>query len=134
MALKVEVSVGELLDKITILEIKSERIEDAAKLANVNKELEILRRTWAESPLSSHDLAAQIKHLKEVNEALWDIEDNIRRKEAAQTFDQEFIELARSVYHQNDDRAATKKEINTVVGSDLVEEKSYVDYSDPEKA
>ncbi len=128
MALKVEVSVGELLDKITILEIKSERIKDAAKLVNVNKELDTLRRTWQESPLSAQDVANQIAQLKVVNEALWDIEDNIRRKEADQAFDDEFIQLARSVYHQNDIRAAVKKEINTMLGSGLVEEKSYVDY------
>lgn len=132
MALKVEVSVGELLDKITILEIKSERIADQAKLANVARELESLRRTWADSPLSSHDLTRQIAHLKQINEALWDIEDGIRRKEAAQQFDDEFIGLARAVYHQNDQRAAVKKEINTLLGSELVEEKSYADYRRPE--
>ena len=128
MALKVEVSVGELLDKITILEIKSERIRDEAKLANVNKELAILRRTWGESPLSRHDLTGAIRRLKQVNEALWEIEDHLRRKEAEQVFDDEFVTLARSVYHQNDERAAVKKDINLQVGSELVEEKSYVDY------
>lgn len=133
MALKVEVSVGELLDKVTILEIKSERISDAAKLINVNKELEILRQTWAESPLSQQDVSSQIDQLKKVNESLWDIEDNIRRKEAGQEFDDEFIQLARSVYHENDIRAAVKKEINTMLGSSLVEEKSYVDYRSDEK-
>jgi len=132
MALKVEVSVGELLDKVTILEIKSERIDDPAKLENVNKELGILRQTWAASPRSTQNVTAQIAELKRVNEALWDIEDNIRRKEAAQQFDEEFISLARSVYHQNDQRAAAKKEINTMLGSDLVEEKSYVDYGSPD--
>ncbi len=132
MALKVEVSVGELLDKITILEIKSERITDPAKLANVNKELDVLRRTWAGSPLSNHAVADQIERLKSVNQALWDIEDGIRRKEAAQQFDDEFIGLARSVYHQNDIRAAVKKEINALLGSELVEEKFYVDYTRPE--
>ncbi len=133
MALKVEVSVGELLDKVTILEIKSERIADAGKVANVNKELEILRQTWADSPLSKHDVTTQIAQLKQVNEALWDIEDNIRRKEAAQEFDDEFVKLARAVYHENDVRAAVKKEINTMLGSDLVEEKSYVDYKSPKQ-
>ena len=133
MALKVEVSVGELLDKITILEIKSERIPDRAKLANVNRELEILRSTWSDSPLSKKDVSHQIARLKGVNEALWEIEDNIRRKEAAGEFDDEFISLARSVYHQNDLRAAVKKEINTLLGSGLVEEKSYVDYRPTEK-
>ena len=133
MALKVEVSVGELLDKITILEIKSERISDEAKLANVNKELGILRQTWADSPLSKQNVTVQIAQLKRVNEALWDIEDNIRRQEAGQQFGDEFISLARSVYHQNDERAAVKKEINTMLGSELVEEKSYVDYTSPEE-
>ncbi len=133
MALKVEISVGELLDKITILEIKSERIKDATKLINVNKELEILRKTWADSPLSHQDVNAQIDQLKKVNESLWDIEDNIRRKEASQEFDDEFIQLARSVYHENDIRAAVKKEINTMLGSNLVEEKSYVDYRSEDK-
>jgi hypothetical protein len=129
MALKVEVSVGELLDKITILEIKSERISDESKLANVRKELEVLSRTWADSPLSSQDVSDQISRLKKINEALWDIEDNIRRQEAAGQFGETFIELARSVYHQNDIRAEIKKEINLMLGSDLVEEKFYVDYS-----
>ncbi len=129
MALKVEVSIGELLDKITILEIKSVKIQDPQKLTNVNNELASLRLTWAESPLSGTDVSSQISQLKAVNEALWDIEDNIRRKEAAQAFDDEFIQLARSVYHQNDIRAAVKKDINNLLGSDLVEEKFYVDYS-----
>jgi len=132
MALKVEVSVGELLDKITILEIKSERISDPDKLVNVNKELEILRRTWAASPLSATDVSDQMARLKAVNETLWDIEDNIRRQEAAQDFGGEFIRLARAVYHENDERAAVKKELNTLLGSTLVEEKSYVDYKTPE--
>ncbi len=131
MALKVEVSVGELLDKITILEIKSERIADEGKLVNVNKELASLRQTWADSPLSQQDVTAQIAQLKQVNESLWDIEDNIRRQEAAQDFGEEFVRLARAVYHENDVRAAVKKEINLMLGSGLVEEKSYVDYSAP---
>jgi uncharacterized protein YukE len=133
MALKVEVSVGELLDKITILEIKSERITDPGKLDNVNRELNILRQTWAGSPLSSNNITPQLDQLKRVNEALWDIEDNIRRKEARQQFDEEFISLARSVYHQNDERAAVKRELNSLLGSGLVEEKSYVDYTQPEE-
>jgi hypothetical protein len=132
MALKVEVSVGELLDKITILEIKSERITDAVKLANVNKELASLRQTWAESPLSQQDVSAQIAQLKQVNEALWDIEDSIRRQESHQQFGEEFVKLARAVYHENDVRAAVKKEINLMLGSGLVEEKSYVDYRSPQ--
>jgi len=128
MALKVEVSVGELLDKITILEIKSERIDDAAKVANVRKELEILRRTWAESELSATNIDDPMARLKAVNEELWEIEDNIRIKEAAGQFDEEFIALARSVYFRNDVRADVKKELNLLLGSNLVEEKFYVDY------
>ena len=129
MALKVEVSVGELLDKITILEIKSERIDDAAKLINVNKELALLRQTWAESPLSSTDIAEPMDRLKAVNVEIWEIEDGIRLKEGSAEFDEKFIALARSVYHRNDVRAAIKKEINLLLDSGLVEEKSYADYS-----
>ncbi len=128
MELKVEISVGELLDKITILEIKSERITDQAKLANITTELETLRRTWEASPLAELDLGDLSFRLKAVNEALWDIEDGIRALEAAQSFGDEFIELARAVYHRNDERAALKREINRLAGSRLVEEKSYTDY------
>lgn len=128
MAIHVEVSFGELLDKITILEIKSARIQDPQKLANVNKELGILRQTWADAPQSQTDVTSQIQRLKAVNETLWDIEDDIRRKEFAKEFDDVFIKLARSVYFENDVRADVKKEINTLLGSNLVEEKSYVDY------
>ena len=128
MELKVEISVGELLDKITILEIKSERITDQAKLANIKTELETLRRTWETSPLADLDLGDLSSRLKAVNEALWDIEDGIRALEAAQSFGGEFIELARAVYHRNDERAALKREINRLAGSRLVEEKSYTDY------
>lgn len=128
MALKVEVSAGELLDKITILEIKAERIADADKLANVDRELGILRETWAASPLSRTDLAGHVADLRAVNEALWDIEDGIRELEAARDFGDAFVRLARSVYRRNDERAAIKRRINLQVGSDLVEEKSYADY------
>jgi uncharacterized protein YukE len=131
MSLKVEVSAGELLDKITILEIKSERIQDPGKLANVRKELDILRATWAASPLSTTDIARQMKALKKVNEALWGIEDEIRRKESQQAFDDEFVQLARSVYQNNDERAAIKRDLNRMLGSTLVEEKSYPDYTPP---
>ncbi len=128
MELKVEISVGELLDKITILEIKSERIKDPSKLANIKTELETLRRTWQDSTAGTLDLGDLTERLKAVNEALWDIEDGIRSLEAAQSFGDEFIELARSVYHRNDERAAIKREINLLAGSRLVEEKSYTDY------
>ena len=131
MALKVEVSVGEFLDKITILEIKAERIQDSAKLANVRKELALLSGTWARSPLSRTDVSKQMSRLKSVNESLWETEDRIREKERAQAFDDEFVQLARSVYRTNDERAAIKRELNKLFGSALVEEKSYADYSPP---
>lgn len=128
MNLSAEISVGEFLDKVTILEIKSERIKDAAKLENVHKELNILRQTWQNSPFSQKDIAAEIAELKEINERLWEIEDYIRDKESEGAFDEQFIELARSVYVTNDERAAVKRRINVKVGSNLVEEKSYADY------
>lgn len=129
MSIKIELSVGELLDKITILQIKAERIKDKTKLQNINKELLVLQSLWAASPYSQTDLDENISELKTINEALWDIEDKIRDKEAEQVFDEEFIELARSVYFTNDKRAEIKKVINTKTGSELVEEKSYSDYS-----
>ena len=129
MSIKIELSVGELLDKVTILQIKAERISDKEKLENINKELQVLTALWEASPYSKNDLDKNIDALKEVNNALWDIEDKIRDKEKAQSFDQEFIELARSVYFTNDKRAEIKKTINTKTGSELIEEKSYSDYS-----
>jgi hypothetical protein len=122
------VSYGELIDKITILEIKSRRITDDAKLANVRNELDMLNATWANDSASQIDIADEREKLHTVNETLWDIEDAIRMKERAQAFDQEFIELARAVYFRNDERAAFKREINFKLGSELVEEKSYQDY------
>ncbi|QPJ62377.1 MAG: hypothetical protein G3M70_11055 [Candidatus Nitronauta litoralis] len=129
MNLKVEVSVGEFLDKMTILEIKSERIQDESKLANVRKELELLRKTWEGSHLAGSDISVKLGELKKVNEALWEIEDKIRVKESAGEFDKEFVELARSVYIENDKRASVKRELNVALGSDLIEEKSYADYT-----
>ena len=125
------VSFGELIDKITILEIKSEQIRDAAKLANVRDELQILNRMWHMDVNSRTDIAAERAELKRINQALWDIEDEIRLKEKAQAFDARFIELARAVYFTNDKRAAVKREINLKLGSRLVEEKSYQDYGAP---
>ena len=127
--LSVPISAGELIDKITILEIKSERIRDAAKLANIRNELDALNRTWQTHAFSRTDIGAQRARLKKVNETLWDIEDRIRLKEKAQAFDADFIELARAVYFRNDERAAIKREINHRLGSALVEEKSYEDYT-----
>ena len=124
----VPVSPGEVLDKITILRIKSARIVDPAKLANVRRELEMLERTWQDSPYAHHDVARDEAALQAVNERLWDIEDRIRDKERVQAFDAEFVALARSVYIENDERAAIKKRINVALGSAIVEEKSYAAY------
>jgi hypothetical protein len=124
----VPVSFGELLDKIAILQIKSERMGDATKLANVRAELSALEKTWMAHPAASGDVARLRLELKAVNERLWVIEDEIRLKEQAQAFDEEFIKLARSVYYENDERARIKKEINLALGSSYVEEKSYQDY------
>ncbi|MET1025423.1 MAG: DUF6165 family protein [Pseudoxanthomonas sp.] len=123
------VSFGELLDKISILQIKSERMTDAAKLANVRKELSALDQTWMAHPAAVQDVAKLRADLKAVNERLWVIEDDIRVKEKAQAFDDEFIRLARSVYFENDTRARIKKDINLALGSAYVEEKSYEDYA-----
>lgn len=124
----VPVSFGELLDKIAILQIKSERMTDAAKLLNVRNELQALERTWAAHPASKTDIAALRAGLKAVNERLWVIEDDIRLQEKAQAFDAEFVRLARAVYFENDTRARIKKDINLALGSSYVEEKSYQDY------
>lgn len=124
----VPVSFGELLDKIAILQIKSERMTDEAKLANVRRELSALEKTWMAHPAAGSDIARLRADLKAVNERLWDIEDQVRLKEKAQAFDPDFVEMARSVYLQNDERARIKKAINLALGSSYVEEKSYQDY------
>lgn len=126
--LLVPVSYGELLDKIAILEIKSERMTDPAKLANVRRELDALVATWAAHPASGGEIGALRAALKAVNERLWVIEDDIRLYEKAQDFGAEFVRLARSVYVENDERARIKKQINLALGSTYVEEKSYQDY------
>ena len=124
----VPVSFGELLDKIAILQIKSERMSDPAKLANVRNELVALETTWAAHPAAAQEIASLRAELKAVNERLWVIEDDIRLKEKAQAFDDEFVRLARAVYFENDIRARVKKDINLALGSAYVEEKSYQDY------
>ena len=129
MSIKIELSVGELLDKISILQIKAERIDDPSKVKNINKELDVLMSLWNDSPYSDTNLSSEINELKNINEALWDIEDKIRDKERNQLFDKDFIELARSVYFTNDKRAEIKRIINGKTGSELIEEKSYSDYS-----
>ena len=119
------VSLGELIDKITILEIKQIYMT-GIKLKNVDKELKLLKKILQDKNLEIDiDL---INNLKEVNNNLWEIEDNIRLKESNQKFDKEFIQLARSVYKENDKRASIKKEINQKYNSELVEEKSYNTY------
>jgi hypothetical protein len=126
--ISIPISHGELIDKITILEIKAAELRDPAKLANVRRELDLLNEIWsAQAGIDS--VAEERAGLKRVNEALWRIEDDIRRKEHAQAFDAEFIALARSVYVRNDERATLKRAINGKLGSDLVEEKSYADYA-----
>ena len=119
---------GELIDKITILRIKSERIRDEAKLKNVRTELDILTATQKEHVPASDEMVRLEAALKTVNEALWEIEDDIRDCERQGDFGEEFIRLARAVYVTNDRRAALKKEINLLLGSTIVEEKSYAEY------
>jgi hypothetical protein len=126
--ISVPVSPGELLDKITILRIKSSRMSDAKKLANVRIELKVLEETWGASPYAKSDIAADVNALLQVNERLWVIEDDIRDKERDQAFDNDFIRLARAVYFENDERAAIKRRINLKLGSTIVEEKSYAEY------
>jgi hypothetical protein len=126
--IKVPISPGELLDKITILRIKSQRMSDPAKLSNVRLELRALEQTWGASAYAKIDVAADVGALLAVNERLWVIEDEIRDKERAQAFDEEFIRLARAVYFENDERAAIKRRINLTLGSSIVEEKSYREY------
>jgi transcriptional regulator of nitric oxide reductase len=125
----VPVSPGEVLDKITILEIKSERISDPEKVANVRVELELLQKTWKEFIRDDEVIRDLHAQLKEINEALWEIEDDIRDKERAKEFDKRFIKLARAVYVTNDHRSQVKKDLNLHLGSEIIEEKSYQDYS-----
>lgn len=128
MSIKIDVSFGELLDKITILEIKSERINDPSKLANVKKELTVLSQTWLDAAVDETLIAEERKSLKEINGILWDIEDEIREQEAENSFGAEFVSLARRVYKTNDQRAQVKRDVNEKLGSALIEEKSYQSY------
>jgi len=122
------ISPGELLDKLTILDIKSERIEDPVKLANVAHEKKLLDAVWASAQMDSDQIQSLRRELKQINERLWDIEDAIRLCEHGKDFGQRFVELARAVYITNDRRAGVKKQINLALGSAIVEEKSYQDY------
>lgn len=124
-----ETSFGELIDKITILQIKSERITDAEKLVNIKTELAILEDTLRHTVPPSPHLDQLVTELKQVNTKLWIIEDDIREKEHKQEFDAQFIELARRVYFTNDRRGEIKREINQLLGSKLVEEKKYATYN-----
>jgi len=128
MQLHVPVSVGEVLDKITILQIKLAHISDANKRVNIQNELDALLPLVAGDVFTTNEMQGLMAELKSVNEALWDIEDDIREKEAAKSFDAEFIKLARAVYVTNDKRAEIKKQINLATGSALIEEKSYESY------
>ena len=123
-----EIAPGELIDKITILQIKSERIADVDKLRNVRVELEVLETARDGAMAATRELGALTAQLKQVNEALWEIEDGIRDCERERDFGPKFVELARSVYHSNDRRAALKRQINELLGSKLIEEKSYAAY------
>ena len=128
MLVSLPVSIGEAIDKLTILQIKSERINASDKLVNVNKELGILKSELDKIDRLWERVADPLARLKTVNEELWVIEDEIRVKEFRKEFDEEFIRLARAVYVTNDKRAEVKKEINMLLGSELIEEKSYEDY------
>lgn len=124
----VPISPGELLDKITILQIKSERIDDPDKVANVRTELAMLEAVWDEAVEADAEITALTRELKKINEALWVIEDDIRDEERNKRFGDRFIELARAVYVTNDERANAKKKVNLHLNSTIVEEKSYQDY------
>lgn len=128
MIVHAPVSVGELVDKITILRIKRRNIKDESKLQNVEKELKALNSTLASLKLPA-DVLPEFQRLENINSELWNVEDKIREKERNGQFDETFIGVARLVYVLNDERASIKKEINLKVGSDLVEEKSYSEYS-----
>ena len=124
--MKIDASIGEVVDKLTILDIKLEKMTDQQKLKNIRKEHELLEKELSKIKITSD--SAEFKNLREVNERLWEIEDKIRIKEAKKEFDEGFVKLARSVYFENDKRAEIKKEINLKYGSELVEEKEYVRY------
>ncbi|MGC9365400.1 MAG: DUF6165 family protein [Fidelibacterota bacterium] len=125
--MKIDISVGEVVDKLTILSIKLEKFKDPDKRENVRKEFDKLSGEMEKSGI--RPTSAEFEALKEINLKLWDIEDAIRIKEARKEFDDEFIQLARSVYFNNDKRAAIKKQINLKYGSEIIEEKEYVKYN-----
>ena len=124
----IPMSPGEILDKITILQIKAERISDPAKVANVRTELKMLSKVWNDAVDVDAEITALTAELKSINEALWEIEDDIRDEERGKRFGERFVELARAVYVTNDERANAKKKVNLHLNSNIVEEKSYQDY------
>ncbi|MSR14922.1 MAG: hypothetical protein EXR86_10245 [Gammaproteobacteria bacterium] len=130
MSVTIQVSYGELIDKITILEIKVTSLRDPKKLQNVQRDLDALNSIFASTydEINNEQIVELRANLKVVNKTLWDIEDAIRYKESAKTFDSEFIELARSVYIVNDERSRLKRCIDELVGSQITEEKSYQPY------
>jgi len=129
-AVRVEISPGELLDKLTILEIKRRRITEPTKLRHVEEEWAALNAARDRDVPPSAELTELTEQLGAVNEALWDVEDELRRCEQAADFGPRFVELARSVYRHNDRRAALKRQINLLLGSRLIEEKLYAPYAD----
>ena len=129
--MKIDISIGELVDKVTILSIKLEKISDSSKVINVRKEYELLLKSMTDCGIGTE--SEEFLTLKDVNLKLWEIEDRIRVKEVEQAFDREFIDLARSIYFINDKRAEIKKRINLATGSELVEEKEFVDYAKTSK-
>ena len=128
MSLRIEVAPGEIIDKLTILEIKRERIGDEAKRKNVSYEWDVLTRDLTAAVAATPELDALRAKLKEINLKLWVIEDDIRDCERAKDFGQKFVELARAVYFTNDERAAVKRQINELLNSAIIEEKSYAAY------
>ena len=127
MLINTPISLGELVDKISILMIKKKNISDSIKLQHVNKELEFLEKTLKKY-ISEDKINEFLLKLVNINSKLWDIEDDIRECERKKSFDQTFIDLARSVYFTNDERAKVKNDINKTFGSELVEVKSYKEY------
>jgi len=123
-----EISIGEFFDKLTILEIKRNRIKHPVKLKNIERELNRLNHLLKELPFSRKDVSDEVDELKAINEKLWIIEDELREKESQKTFDDTFIRLARAVYRNNDRRFKVKKAINQKLGSDFIEEKFYKPY------
>jgi hypothetical protein len=124
----IEIVPGELIDKITILEIKLEKIRDDRKLQNISREYKVLMEVYSAAIVETKELRALSAKLKELNATLWRLEDDIRDKERKKVFDSDFIALARSIYRTNDIRAATKRAINELLNSEFIEEKSYVAY------